>query len=264
VVSVILVNYKTPELTQKAARSVLSDPAVSEVIIVENGSGRDDARVLEEAFAYETKVQVLDTGVNLGFGGGNNAGAKIATGKYLFLLNSDAELTKGELGSLVQMLEANPTLGAVSPRVLLPDGTPQPDAMGLFPTGKRILTRESTTVLLGEAARAPEWISGCALFLKADDYWSVGGFDESIFMYLEDVLLCWRLAEKGKGVAICEEAQVVHLGGASKASTLRQKQHYYRAQDYYLKVTGEPFFTRMLIWLLRWPVFWLKSLMKRS
>ncbi len=258
-VAVIIVNFRTPDLTVAAVRSVLSEPEATEIIVVENGSGDDSLAQLASAFEGEVRVKLVESKENLGFGRGNNLGAKHATAEFLFLLNSDATLHPSSLSALLSKWDELKTPGILAPAIRMPDGkTLQLDTFGRLPTASRLLTRATKRYDLEWLE--PDWVSGCAMLLKRADFEAVGGFDEDIFMYYEDVLLCQAIRGLGKTIHRCLSAGVTHLGGASASGSLAQKKQYYAAQDLLLKKLGEPSFPRALVKMARWPNLWIGRL----
>lgn len=232
-VDTIIVNFRTPELTLEAVNSVLDEPETNQVIVVENGSGDDSAKLLKTRLPDKTKLVVSEK--NLGFGGGNNLGLQHATADYIFLLNSDATVDQGSLEPLVARLHDN-TIGIVAPAIYVPpDRHLQPDVLGHFPTPSRILTRKTNTTLEN---LEPDWVSGCAMLLRREEMLDLGGFDENLFMYLEDVDLCKRYRNKGQRIVREQTAGVVHLGGASATSNSQQKAQFRKSTDYYLTKHG--------------------------
>lgn len=230
IVSTVIVNFRTPELTLDAVRSVLDEPETHEVIVVENGSGDDSWERLGQ---FECpRVKRIRSERNLGFGGGNNLGAKAATGELLFLLNSDALLQPGALRLLSDALA--PAIGVVAPRLVLPDGADQADAYGPFPTLSRILRG----VHYGGDPESPDWVSGAAMLLRREDFLKVGGFDERYFMYLEDTRLCWDLHRRGLRTRRVPAAHVTHLGGGSKLTKDAQIAQYLESRERFLRDSG--------------------------
>ncbi len=258
-VSVIIVNFRTAGLTTEAVRSALEQPEAEEIIVVDNASGDDSIELLEHEFAQNPRVTILPLEHNGGFGAGNNAGVAASTSEFVFLLNSDATL---HANALTIMLKAwTPETGIMAPRVLLANGTPQDDAFGPFPTVRRLLTRDVSTP---DAELHPDWLSGCALLLRRDDYLAVGGFDEALFMYLEDVLLCHAVRGLGKTMTRCLDATVTHRRGSSFVSTADRKRAYYQAQSYVLRKLGEPTLGIKLVEALRWPHYWMSRLRRAA
>ena len=233
-VDTVIVNFRTKELTLDAARSVMDEPETNAVLVVENGSDDDSAAWLSERLAG-TKADVLISNENLGFGGGNNLGIRSATSEYVFLLNSDATIQAGALGLLVQKM-ADPTVGIAAPAIYLPGGEEmQRDVLGHFPTPARILSRSTDCPI---DTLEPDWVSGAAMLLRRIEALEVGGFDEQLFMYLEDVDLCKRYRDRGMRAVRELNSRVIHLGGASKTSSKTQKEQFRRSTDYYLGKHG--------------------------
>lgn len=214
-VATVIVNFRTPQLSIRAARSALLDEATAEVIVVENGSGDDSSERLRHGLRQESRVQIVESPNNLGFGGGANLGASRASAPILFFLNSDAISGPNSITRLAEFLSARDALGAVAPRIMTPDGEIQSDAFGDFPSG-RLLSWP------GEGP-GPEWISGAAFAIWRTEFEALGGFDSKYWMYWEDVDLCWRLAKRSKSVAIVADAIVIHGGGRSSAQTAHDR-----------------------------------------
>ncbi len=248
----LIVNYGTPDLTLTAAGSACDDPRVGEVIVVDNAAPGDPTsvpRLRDFAAQHADRVRFVAAGVNRGFGAGTNLAAAQATLPYLFLLNSDATLQPGALQPLIDAL-ADTGVGVVAPPVYQPDGTLQPDAFGRFPTPWRILLRRT------RARRndpSPDWVSGVACLVRRAEFMQSGGFDEAIFMYHEDVELCWRYRRQlGRSIRRLQSgAGVVHQGGASHPVSRLQRQTYDRSQDYFLHEIGCSAASRRLVRLVR-------------
>jgi len=257
-VSVIIVNFRTPELTAEAIRSALAQPEAQEIIVVDNASADDSLAKLEHEFNNNPRITILPLEHNGGFGAGNNAGVEASTSEFVFLLNSDATFHQGALAAMLS--EWKNDTGIMAPLVLLPDGKPQEDAYGPFPTVKRLLTRDVAT----KPGEQPEWLSGCAMLIKKEDYEKVNGFDENLFMYLEDVLLCHAITKLGKKMQRCEAAQVTHRRGSSFQSNTDRKRAYYEAQSYVLKQLGQSPAGIKLVEILRWPHYWISKIRHKT
>ncbi len=237
-VDVIIVNYKTPQLTIESVRSVLTEPEVRRVIVVDNASSDGSAETISREFSAQAeRVEVVESERNLGFGGGNNLGARFAGGEYLFLLNSDAVANPGCIAGLRDILKSCPAVGLVAPSVILAEtGDLQPATHGVFPTPRTLLTRQTT--VSGPDDLEPDWISGVAFLARRAEYEALGGFDESLFMYYEDVDLCRRYRLRGLAVARAPQFTVVHKLGQSGIGNPRHKAVYYQSQDHYLELAG--------------------------
>lgn len=248
--AVLIVNFRTPVLSVQAVVSTLADPDVSEVIVVENGSGDGSAELLAAALPTDPRITLVTSPTNLGFGRANNLGAEQATSPFLFLLNSDAELRSGGIGKLAAALEGEHPCSIVAPEVRTsPRDELQIDAAGRFPSAANVITGR---VSRPSNPSSPDWVSGCAMLLRRDSFRDLGGFDPGFFMYLEDVHLCWKARQAGGTIRIERSVKVTHLGGASYRSAVRTpKPEYARSHDLYLQKTGASYATRTLVRSIR-------------
>ena len=240
-VAVVIVNYRTAELTRDAVASVLPEPEVEEVVVVDNASGDGSVEYLRSSFD-DPRLRVVASDGNLGFGPAVNLAAAGCRSPLLFVLNSDATLVAGSLGRLARAMEADPSVGVVAPAVFEPDGrTLQPGAYGRLPTRRDVLLSKGWARTRADDPRlatAPGWVSGVAMLLRRSDFVALGGFDESFAMYLEDVDLCRRLRETGKSVRREPSAGVHHHGGRSWQSGREQRRRFHASKLRYFEKLG--------------------------
>ncbi|HEX3622117.1 MAG TPA: glycosyltransferase family 2 protein [Acidimicrobiales bacterium] len=236
----VIVNYRTKELTADATWSVLAEPEVREVVVVDNASGDGSVEFLRAQIG-DRRVRVVESDANRGFGPGVNAGVASCEAPLLLVLNSDATLRPGSLGLLAKALLADPTVGVVAPAVLEPDGRLQPGAYGRLPKRRDIVLSNGWVSPRADRVRneaAPGWVSGVAMLLRRADFLAVGGFDERFSMYLEDVDLCRRLRDAGKSVHREPSAAVVHHGGKSWGSRREQTRRFHQSKLRYFENLG--------------------------
>lgn len=233
-VSVIIVSFNTRELTVKSIKSAYASRGFKlgeiEVIVVDNNSTDDSVKAIGKSFV---NFRLITNKENRGFGGGNNQGAATAQGKYLLLLNSDAFLGRDSLRVLVDALEKQQNVVSVGPQLRYQDNRIQPSG-GYLPTPLRVmawmwwLDKLPLIKLLFSTPyhvfdpnwhtkpQYPDWLMGACVLFRKDEFLAVGGFDDQIFMYAEEVELYRRLKESlGKRVYFTPKTQVVHLGRAS-------------------------------------------------
>ena len=231
-VAAVVVNYNAAPHLVGCVRSLLSE-GVADVVVADNASSDDSARVLAGS---GLPARFLPTGRNRGYGGGANFGIAASDSELVLVCNADLEVQPGAVAALVAALDAEPHVAIVGPRILDPDGSLYPSArsfpalgdalghafLGLVAPRNRWSARYK---LLGwdHAGRCDvDWVSGACFLARREVLDRLRGFDESYFMYSEDVDLCWRAWRAGWRVAYEPVAGVVHTQGASA------DQHPYR------------------------------------
>lgn len=266
--SIVIVNWNVKELLRNCLRALLdqADPDLScEIIVVDSASSDGSVQLVQQEFP---QVQLIASAENLGYAGGNNAGAAAARGRYLFLLNPDTVVKPGALAQLVSYLDAHPRAGAVGPQLLWPDGSVQ-SSRRRFPTvgslfwestllgqwfpHNRYLQRYHLLDRPADQAQLVDWVVGAAIVIRRDAWLQVGPLDETFFMYFEETDWCRRSAAAGWETHYLPAAQVVHFEGQSSgqvvaARTLRfQRSKLRYARKYF--GAGWAAGLRLFLWL---------------
>jgi GT2 family glycosyltransferase len=221
-VTAIVVTYNALPWLEQCLDSIRGH----ETIVVDHGSTDGTLGFVRERYP---DVRILEQ-ENKGMGGGNNAGMRAATGRYHFLLNSDAWVVGDGLERLVAYADAHPEAAVVGPRLLNTDGTTQ-RSVRAEPTVWRLATeylflrklaprsRLLNPLYVGGFDHASEteadWLYGPALLVRRDATDAVGLFDETFFMFSEEVDWMTRFRRAGWKVLFFPGAEVVHVGGAS-------------------------------------------------
>jgi GT2 family glycosyltransferase len=248
-VAVVIVNFRTWELTLDAVRSVAGEPELAEIVVVDNDSGDGSAEALRSHLAGETRARVVESPTNVGFGRGLNLGVQHCTAPLLLLLNSDAELVAGSLAKLRATLLADASIGIVAPAVYTAGGQElQWGAHGVFPTLSALVRRSNHRP---PDTLWPDWVSGVAMFVRRADFDALGGFDPDFRMYLEDVDLCLRMRTAGKRVRREMAAGVIHLGGRSWKTYGAQSEQAQRSRVLYYRKAGYSVPARVAVSALR-------------
>jgi N-acetylglucosaminyl-diphospho-decaprenol L-rhamnosyltransferase len=225
----LVVNYNA-RAHLLACISSLRAEGVAAVVVADNASVDGSEAAVRAADPDVTYVQ---TGANLGYGTGVNraaAAADPASAKdFLLCMNADARLEPGAVEAMLAPFRDHPRLGIVGPRITGSDGVLYP-SVRTFPShvdavGHAILgmvrpdnrfTRRYRMLDWDHAAAADvDWVSGACFLIRRACWDDLRGFDESYFMYGEDVDLCWRARAAGWAVAYEPTARVVHVQGVS-------------------------------------------------
>lgn len=243
--SIIIINHNTRQLTGQTIASVLRHTrgVVYEILVVDNSTD------MQEVYSAhnDPRVRVLPGIENRGFSHGCNYGARHAQGEYLLFLNSDILVHDNAVGESAVYLKDHPRVGILGIRTLLADGKldagckrgfPTPAAAFYYFAGwdrKHPQSRKYGAyhqTFLDERQTAPvEAVSGAYLMMPKEIFRQVGGFDESYFMYGEDLDLCYRVKRLGYEVVYYAEYWITHLKGQSGLSDKSPAvlHHYYHA-----------------------------------
>lgn len=206
--SIILVAHNHRSELIRCLASLGPRPS-DEVIVVDNASGDGTATAVRERFP---SVRLIVCNRNLGFGGGANLGAAAAGGDVLAFLNPDTVVTSGWLAALERALAADPSVGLVTPKILL---WRRPDVVNACGTDVH-LSGLTLCRGLGAPARAYDTpaevgaVSGAAFAVRRELWRALGGLDATFFLYMEDVDLSWRAQLAGSRCLYVPDAVVYH------------------------------------------------------
>ena len=227
-VSVVVVNYRRAQDTVTCLRGLRDELAhpVHEIICVDNASGDGSAERIA-AQAPPPAVRLVRAERNLGFAGGCNLGVAHATGAIIGLLNSDARPHPDWVDAAVEVFAEHPDVAAVASKVLDWDGE-RIDYAGAAVSWFGMGFKPG----YGEPAGAFDtpadvlFATGAAMFVRADRFRELGGFDERFFMFYEDVDLGWRLNLRGYRVRYQPASVAYHRHHASMVDTGEFREHF--------------------------------------
>ena len=238
-ISIIIVNYRSEQHLPVCLASVysrLEKQSESEVLVVNN----DERGKITFIASQFPQVKIIEAGKNIGYGPASNLGARAATGRILFFLNPDAEIISPDILTLCRELERNPETAILGTRLVGAKGENQWWNAGVDITPCDTLLNNlkiirSKKIWQSREKMAVGWVSGASLLIKKDIFEILGGFDENLFLYFEDIDLCRRVKKIGKKIMYFPEFSVKHLGGRSFADKKEQKNEFYQSQDYYFQ-----------------------------
>lgn len=232
----VVLNYRTPELTIKAVEAALRemDGLAGSITVVDNDS-RDGSFESLSLAAQErgwTRVRVLQSGHNGGYGAGNNFGIQqgLPDGSapdYVYILNSDAFPEAGAIRLLLEYLQAHPQVGFAGSRLHGEDGAHHQTAFrfpsvfsefeGAAATGPISRLLKNHIVALPEplVPQAVDWIAGASLMVRHEVFLDTAGFDERFFLYFEETDLCLRARRAGWQSVYIPQSRVMHIGSVS-------------------------------------------------
>lgn len=231
-VSVIVVSYNAAAELETALRSiamlpeVVEDPNFAEVIVSDNGSRDDSVARARDALPA---ARILENGSNLGFSKACNIGARAATAPILFFFNPDARAHAGLLRNAVTYFDQHPEVAMAGAQLKNEDGTTA-ESCGEFDTWWQAFLRSSAWGELpffraqsnGYKLRQWDYVSerdvdlvvGAAMFIRANIFHELGGFDERFFLYHEEIDFAHRLRDRGLRVVYLPQCMATHAGEA--------------------------------------------------
>jgi GT2 family glycosyltransferase len=230
--SVVIVNWNGDQFLEPLLRS-LRDAKPNSIVAVDNASTDRSQEILSK----HPELQSILNESNAGFGKAANQGIDVCASPYILLLNADVEVLAGSINRLQKFLEENPSVAAVAPQLVFPNGTIQPSCRS-FPTLPKMFCYLSfldrmipTGYKLGkdlhQQTREVDQPMGAALMIRKDVLDQVGRFDERFFLYMEDVDLCERIRRAGYQIYLLPEARMIHhAGGSSNQEWERSQRNY--------------------------------------
>jgi hypothetical protein len=239
---VVIVNYRTPNLTIDSLRSLVSEVQAlpgTRVVVTDNKSG--DGSVEQIGTAIETEgwsewASLMPLERNGGFAYGNNAAIRPALQStnpppYVLLLNPDTIVRPGALKALVDFMNEHPDVGIAGSRLEDPDGTPQRSAFrfhtvlseldfGLrLGVVSKLLSKWVVAPPVSDQTHQTDWVAGASMIIRREVFEAAGLMDEEYFMYYEEMDFCLQAKKAGWSCWYVPQSRVVHLVGQSSGVT---------------------------------------------
>jgi len=222
-VSVVILNWNGRKFLEQFLPSVLASAYSNfEVVVADNGSTDDSVLFLENSYP---QIRIIRLEKNFGFAKGYNEALKQVESDYYFILNSDVELLQGSLKPLVDLLESDKTIAACQPKLLTWSNKKLFEYAGGaggwldrygYPFAKgRIFDVFEEDNGQYDKSEPIFWASGAALFIRANVFHEVKGFDDFFFAHQEEIDLCWRIQLAGYKIYSCPSSIVYHVGGGT-------------------------------------------------
>lgn len=222
-VAVVILCWNGRKLLEEFLPSVVQfTPPEADVIVADNSSTDDSVTFVKANFP---RVQILQLAKNFGFAAGYNEAIKEIDAEYIVLLNQDVAVTENWLPPLLEVMQQDPVISAVQPRIrsyLQKNYFEYAGAAGgwidkygyTFCRGRVFDFIEEDKGQYNDATTI-FWASGACLLTRKSVYQQLGGLDADFFAHMEEIDLCWRMNNAGFSLRYCPEATVYHLGGGS-------------------------------------------------
>jgi len=263
-VSIVIVNWNTKELLNKCIQSIKDNTSgiYYEIIVIDNNSSDGSAAMVKREFPGCT---LLESKVNLGFVKGNNRALEQASGKYVLFLNPDTQILTNTLNSSFRFLEAQNEFGALGCKLIYPNNSIQYVCARTFPTpfnqfcelsmlnrlfpGSRFFSSIEMNYWHHMESREIDCLSGAYMMVRKNLINDLKGFDENIFMYADDVDLCYRIKQAGWKIYYLADEKVIHHEGASSnqkknkyfSLIMQKNSNYYFINKHFGKFKAQQF-----------------------
>lgn len=241
-VSALVVSYNTGEVLFDCLAALHVDPAISEIVLVNNGNPVEVLERVEDAYGANGRMKIVGGGTNRGFAAGVNLGATQTQGDWFLIVNPDAVLQPGSVEALQAALAGAADTAVAGGRIFGADGKEQRGGRR-----RRLTMRSAAATFLGMGwlkafnpgfvninrndEPAPDGpvpmdaVSGALMFLSRESFERLGGFDEGYFLHVEDLDLCRRAEADGGSVIYTPLASALHEGGSSDAPAIEVERH---------------------------------------
>jgi len=227
-VSIILINYNTAKYTLNCLDSLkehIKTTVSYEIIVVDNNSEPEDYTFLSKGLEKKPSIQLVRNSINSGFGSGNMLGAKYAKGNYLLFINNDVILKNDVINISYTYMHNNPRVGVCTAQNFDEHNNFIPSFDHYKGLRKLIFGRgflESVNPLKYPKRKKQHknplevnFINGAFMFFRRSTFDLVGGFDPNIFLYFEEMDICYRMRCKGFASVLLPSAKIIHFQGAS-------------------------------------------------
>jgi len=250
-VSIIIVNWNGQEVIGETLKSIsdLDLKGVSlAVLVVDNNSEDQSLALIKRQFP---QAQLISLKENLGFTGGNNYGIKVAISQksdFIWFINNDTILDKNSLQTLLKCLRKDKSIGGASSKIYFARGHEyhrdryEQKELGrvIWYAGGVIDWKNVYMSHRGvdevdrgqyDTGQITDFLTGCSLFVRTTVLEKIGYFDESYYLYLEDVDLSLRMQSAGMKTVFCPDSVVWHVNASSSGGPGSSLQQYYQTRN---------------------------------
>jgi GT2 family glycosyltransferase len=221
-VAVVILNYNGQKFLETFLPSVVNYSKNCKIIVADNASTDNSISFLANTYPQIKLVQLPQ---NEGFAGGYNSALNQIEAEYYVLLNSDVEVTHNWIQPIIDLMDSDKTIAACQPKIRSYHQKTHFEYAGAaggyidwlgypFCRGRVFDAYEED---LGQYNDTKEvfWATGACMFVRAEIFHKLGGFDAHFFAHMEEIDLCWRMKNAGNKVFYCSDSTVFHVGGGT-------------------------------------------------
>jgi GT2 family glycosyltransferase len=255
-VSIIILNYNGLTFLPRCLATLAATRyRPLELLVVDNASKDGSLNYIRKNFP---EVRTIPFQTNWGYSGAYNRAITSASGEILVLLNFDIEVEPDWLDQPLALFAKDARLGACQPKLRALKERHRFEYAGAcggfmdrygypFTRGRVFDVLEADTGQYDDV-RECFWATGAALIIRKDAYLEVGGLDDTFFLHMEEIDLCWRLHLRGWKVCVAPQGIVYHYSGAALSSE-RFLKIYYNQRNSLMMLMKNYGFRRLLPFL---------------
>jgi GT2 family glycosyltransferase len=221
-IAVVILNWNGQKFLEQFLPKVIQYSSIAKVCVADNQSSDDSVAFVKKHFP---EVIIIQNTSNNGFAGGYNVALKQINAEYYVLLNSDVEVTEHWLEPTIALMDSNKNIAACQPKILDYNHKHLFEYAGAaggfidkygypFCRGRVFNDLEEDKNQYNDAVEV-FWATGACMFVRAEAFWKVGGFDIDYFAHMEEIDLCWRLKNIGYQIYTEPKSLVYHVGGGT-------------------------------------------------
>lgn len=251
--AIVILNWNGQKfLEQFLPLLIARTPQWAEIIVADNASSDNSLPFMREHFP---EIRIIRNDSNYGFAKGYNVALAQVEADYFCLLNSDIEVTEGWVEPVIELLDSDPQIAAVQPKILSFKDRRHFEYAGAcggfidkygypFCRGRVFNTVEADN---GQYDTCTDifWATGAALFVRSSVYRTLGGLDDDFFAHMEEIDLCWRIRNHGYRIVAEPRSTVFHVGGGTLPKNNSFKTYLNFRNNHFLLLKNLP--TRRLL-----------------
>ena len=260
-IAVVILNWNGQQWLEKFLPIVIEKSSMANIYIADNASTDNSVNFIGDNFP---SVKIIHNQLNEGYAKGYNDALKDLKEKYFVLLNSDIEVTDNWIEPIINLMEENSNISACQPKILDYNNKDSfeyagasggyIDNLGYPFTRGRIFDSIESDNNQYDDVKEIFWASGACLFVRAEDFNEINGFDNDFFAHQEEIDLCWRLKIKGHQVMVHPRSVVYHVGGGTLNDSSPFKTYLNFRNNLFMLTKNLNFFSLLITLYFRLPL----------
>jgi len=259
--AVVILNWNGIKWIQKFLPTIIEKSNEANIYIADNASNDESVDFVNNNYP---SVKIIQNSSNEGYAKGYNDALKKLDEKYYILINSDIEVTDNWINPIINLMKQDTSIAACQPKIL--DYTNRDnfeyagasggyiDNLGYPYCRGRIFSDLEKDVNQYDDIKEVFWASGACLFIRAESFKDINGFDNDFFAHQEEIDLCWRLKNNGFKVMVNPKSTVFHVGGGTLKSASPFKTYLNFRNNLFMLFKNLPFLKLLVTLLLRLPL----------